>query len=127
MLPIVHSSGKPYAIWVLLAVTFVNQFITSLGHLLGPGVNADIRDYQHYISGERIDGMFSAVGLIGNAITMITGMVLPAIYSKACLNKDVAEMLGYDKNTVLSVLGGINTDVKDVGEIIKAALKKLSR
>ena len=104
MLPIVHSSGKPYAIWVLLAVTFVNQFITSLGHLLGPGVNADIRDYQHYISGERIDGMFSAVGLIGNAITMITGMVLPAIYSKAGLNKDVAEMLGYDKNNVYEVL-----------------------
>lgn len=104
MLPVIHSSGKPYAIWVLLAVTFINQFITSLGHLLGPGVNADIRDYQHYISGERIDGMFSAVGLIGNAITMVTGMALPAIYSEAGLNKDVAEMLGYDKNNVYEVL-----------------------
>ncbi len=104
MLPVIHSSGKPYAIWVLLVFTFINQFITSLGHLLGPGVNADIRDYQHYISGERIDGMFSAVGLIGNAITMVTGMVLPAIYSKAGLNKDVAEMLGYDKNNVYEVL-----------------------
>ncbi len=104
MLPVIHSSGKPYAIWVLLVFTFINQFITSLGHLLGPGVNADIRDYQHYISGERIDGMFSAVGLIGNAITMVTGMVLPAIYSKAGLNKDVAQMLGYDKNNVYEVL-----------------------
>ncbi len=104
MLPVIHSSGKPHAIWVLLAVTFINQFITSLGHLLGPGVNADIRDYQHYISGERIDGMFSAVGLIGNAITMVTGMALPAIYSKAGLNKDVASMLGYDQNNVYEVL-----------------------
>ncbi len=104
MLPVIHSSGKPYAIWVLLAVTFINQFITSLGHLLGPGVNADIRDYQHYISGERIDGMFSAVGLIGNVITMVTGMALPAIYSKAGLNKEVAETLGYDKNNVYEVL-----------------------
>lgn len=104
MLPVIHSAGKPYAIWVLLVFTFINQFITSLGHLLGPGVNADIRDYQHYITGERIDGMFSAVGLIGNAITMVTGMVLPAIYSKAGLNKNVAEMLGYDKNNVYEVL-----------------------
>lgn len=104
MLPVIYSAGKPYAIWVLLIFTFINQFITSLGHLLGPGVNADIRDYQHYISGERIDGMFSAVGLIGNAITMVTGMVLPAIYSKAGLNKEVAEMLGYDKNNVYEVL-----------------------
>ena len=48
--------------------------------------------------------MFSAVGLIGNAITMVTGMALPAIYSKAGLNKDVAGMLGYDVNNVYEVL-----------------------
>ena len=34
--------------------------------------------------------------------------------------------LGYDKNTVLSSLSGIDPN-KDVGEIIKLALKKLSR
>lgn len=34
--------------------------------------------------------------------------------------------LGYDKNTVLSALNGIEP-TKDVGEIIKLALKKLSR
>lgn len=104
MLPIIGSAGKPSAIWILLIFTFINQFITSLGHLLGPGVNADIRDYQHYISGERIDGMFAAVGLIGNAITMITGMALPAIYEKAGLNREVAESLGYDGSIVYEVL-----------------------
>ena len=35
-------------------------------------------------------------------------------------------VLGYDKNTVLSVLRGIDTQNFDVGELIKAALKKLS-
>lgn len=104
MLPVVYQAGKPYAIWVLLIFTFINQFITSLGHLLGPGVNADIRDYQHYISGERIDGMFSAVGLIGNAITMLTGLVLPAIYDKTGLNTEVAKSLGYDGSVVYEVL-----------------------
>lgn len=104
MLPVIAGAGKPSAIWVLLIFTFINQFITSLGHLLGPGVNADIRDYQHYISGERIDGMFSAVGLIGNAITMVTGMVLPAIYEKAGLNREVAQSLGYDGSVVYDVL-----------------------
>ncbi len=104
MLPIVGSAGKPSAIWMLLVVTFINQFITSLGHLLGPGVNADIRDYQHYISGERIDGMFTAVGLIGNAITMVTSLALPAIYEKAGLNREVAQSLGYDGSIVYEVL-----------------------
>lgn len=104
MLPVIRQSGKPGAIWILLVFTFINQFITSLGHLLGPSVNADIRDYQHYITGERIDGMFSAVGLIGNAITMVTGLALPAIYEKAGLNKATAISLGYDGSVVYDVL-----------------------
>lgn len=36
-------------------------------------------------------------------------------------------VLGYDKNTVLSVLKGINAQNADAGEIIKLALKKLAR
>ena len=36
-------------------------------------------------------------------------------------------VLGYDKNTVLNALRGIDTSSADVGEIIKAALKKLAR
>lgn len=35
-------------------------------------------------------------------------------------------VLGYDKNTVLSVLRGIDSQNADVGELIKAALKKLA-
>ena len=36
-------------------------------------------------------------------------------------------VLGYDKNTVLNALRGLDTSSADVGEIIKAALKKLAR
>ncbi len=36
-------------------------------------------------------------------------------------------VLGYDRNTVLSALKGIDPSVTDVGEIIKLALKKLAR
>ena len=104
MLPIVRATGKAYIIWLLLGCTFVNQFITSLGHLLNPSINADIRDYQQYISGERIDGMFAAVGLIGNVITLGTGFVLPALYERSGLNRGVALSLGYDGSNVYDVL-----------------------
>lgn len=104
MLPIVKATGKPYIIWFLLICTFVNQFITSLGHLLSPSINADIRDYQQYITGERIDGMFAAVGLIGNVITLATGSVLPALYSRSGLNRSVALSLGYNGSNVYDVL-----------------------
>lgn len=103
MLPVVRSSGFS-TIWVLLICTFVNQLLTSLGHFMNPSLNADIRDYQQYISGERIDGMFAAVGLIGSVITLATSSVLPAIYERAGLNKEVALSLGYDGSNVYDVL-----------------------
>ncbi len=95
MLPVVRATGSNYIIWLFLFCSFLNQFITSFGHLLTSGINADIRDYQQYISGERIDGMFAAVGLIGNVVTMITGSVLPMLYERSGLNSTVAASLGY--------------------------------
>ena len=103
MLPVVRGGGYSQ-IWVLLAFTFINQLLTSLGHFMNPSLNADIRDYQQYISGERIDGMFSAVGLIGSVITLATSSVLPAIYERAGLNQSVAISLGYDGSNVYDVL-----------------------
>ncbi len=103
MLPIVRMQ-RGGIIWVMLVFTFINQLITSLGHFMNPSLNADIRDYQQYISGERIDGMFAAVGLIGSVITMATSSVLPAIYEKSGLNQSVAISLGYDGSNVYDVL-----------------------
>ena len=104
MLPIVRMTCSSLIIWALLFITFVNTFISSLGHLMNPSLQADIRDYQQYITGERIDGMFAAVGLIGNVITLATSAVLPTIYEKTGLNKDVALSLGYDGSNVYDVL-----------------------
>ncbi|MCQ2484543.1 MAG: MFS transporter [Clostridia bacterium] len=104
MLPIVSNSSAPGIIWLLLVFIFINQFLTSLGFLMGPSINADIRDYQQYVTGERIDGMFAAVGLIGSVITMFTGMVLPVIYDKSGLNREVAISLGYSGSNVYDVL-----------------------
>lgn len=103
MLPVVKMQGQSM-IWVLVVFIFINQFLTSLGHFMNPSLNADIRDYQQYISGHRIDGMFSAVGLIGSVITLATGAVLPAIYEKAGLNAQKAVELGYSADNVYDVL-----------------------
>ena len=103
MLPVVRTQNFS-TIWILLVFIFVNQLLTSLGHFMNPSLNADIRDYQQYISGERIDGMFAAVGLVGSVITLATSSVLPAIYERAGLNKTVALSLGYDGSNVYDVL-----------------------
>lgn len=67
----------------LIILYYLNGFVNSFSIVYTPGINADMRDYQQYFTGERIDGMFGAVGIIGSFIGMFTGMVLPTIYSDA--------------------------------------------
>lgn len=104
MLPIVKSIGKSGIIWLFVFVIFINQFLTSISNILNISINGDIRDYQQYITGERIDGMFATVALIGTIITLATSSVLPAIYESAGLNETVALSLGYDGSNVYDVL-----------------------
>ena len=65
------------SIWLVLICMWMNSLMGSFAHVLNPAIQADIRDYQQYKTGERIDGMFSAVALIGTFITMATSSVLP--------------------------------------------------
>lgn len=51
----------------------------------------------------------------------------PAQSSAFMEAREALTVLGYDKSTVLDALRGVSPDISDVGEIIKAALKRLSR
>lgn len=104
MVPAIKMTGSNKAIWLLFICTFANQFTTTLSYMLTPSINADVRDYQQYVTGERIDGMFSAVGLIGSVVMLATSFVLPQIYSSAGLNQTVAKSLGYNPSNVYDVL-----------------------
>lgn len=104
MYPVIAYAPPERVIWLLLICLFVNTGVTMLGHILNPSLNGDIRDYQQYVTGERIDGMFVAVGLVGSVVTLATSFVLPAIYDRAGLNETVAISLGYDGSNVYDVL-----------------------
>lgn len=75
-------------VFVLIAVFYINNFVLVLGNIYNPGINADMRDYQQYITGERIDGMFGVVGLIGTFIGYFTGYVLPYLQERCGLTDD---------------------------------------
>lgn len=85
-----------HSIWLVLICLYMNSLVGSFAHILNPTINADIRDYQHYISGERIDGMFSAVGLIGALIGLATGTVTPAIFNHFGINEHNGYPNAYD-------------------------------
>ncbi len=75
-------------IWAVMIICYINNFINVFGNIYNPGIQADMKDYQQWKTGERIDGMFNVVGIIGTVIGMGTGFVLPALYRMCGLNTD---------------------------------------
>lgn len=67
------------SIWWLFICVYFNWLVGAFEQITTPAIQADIRDYQQYRSGERIDGMFAAVSTIGGIITLFTSGVLPAV------------------------------------------------
>lgn len=99
---------------LLIVLCYCNGFFNAFANIYNPSIDADMKDYQQYISGERIDGMFSTVGLIGGVIGMGTGFVVPAIYEKMGLHEDYSVL--YDASVreplievliIASVIGAI--------------------
>lgn len=88
--PVIVLNPK-HMIWIVLIFLFMNAVVGAFAHILNPSLNGDIRDYQQYITGERIDGMFSTVGLIGSVITLIMSGVIPAVYNFCGINEATLE------------------------------------
>ena len=68
------------SIWWLAVCVYVNYLFGAFEQITTPAIQADIRDYHQYKTGERIDGMFATVSTIGNVVTLITSSVLPFVY-----------------------------------------------
>lgn len=93
--PIVVNVDPGPGIWMIMICMWMNGLAGSFANVLNPSIQGDIRDYQHYVTGERIDGMFAAVGMIGSLITMATSGVLPAVYERLGITTENAVSMGY--------------------------------
>ena len=117
MLPFVNEITN-LTIWLVMGCLWLNALMGSFMHILNPAIQADIRDYQQYKTGERIDGAFAVVTTIGTIITLLTASVLPAIYEKGGLTKENAAIVTSRPEILNRVLGGGKT----VGEILAKQL-----
>ncbi|MBR0108650.1 MAG: MFS transporter, partial [Pyramidobacter sp.] len=86
MYPIARFVDPSVMIWPIMGCMWMNAMVNAFSHILTPSINGDIRDYQQYVTGERIDGMFAAVGLIGSVIAMLTTSIQSIIYSRIGFN-----------------------------------------
>lgn len=80
-------------IWWLFICVYLNWLVGAFEQITAPAIQADIRDYQQYKTGERIDGMFAAVLTIGNVVTLFTSAIVPAIQKRY----GIFEGNGYEK------------------------------
>lgn len=121
MLPFVSgdidSTGnlKAYVIWCVLICLYFNAACGAFAKILDPSMQADIRDYQQYITGERIDGMFSAITAVGNVITLATAAVLPALQEYLGMNEENAAVVTSDSSLMSRILPG---STQTVGEML---------
>ena len=119
MLPFTNEIHN-LTIWLIMGCLYLNAFMGSFAHILNPAIQADIRDYQQYKTGERIDGAFAVVTTIGTVIALITSSVLPAIYEKNGLTKGNAAKVTSDPEILSRVLGDGKTTV---GQILAQQLE----
>ncbi len=117
MLPAIGDVTANITIWLVLACLYMNAFMGSFALILNPSIQADIRDYQQYVTGERIDGMFSAVATIGTVITLATSSILPKIYERGGLTKASAARVTSDPTILQRMIGD-----KTVHEILSEQL-----
>lgn len=70
------------SIWLIGIFFFLNRFWDTT-EIIDRSIESDIRDYQQYISGERIDGAFGVVETyVGGAIGAATNLFVPWVYRK---------------------------------------------
>ncbi len=118
MLPFTNEIHN-LTIWLIMGCLYLNAFMGSFAHILNPAIQADIRDYQQYKTGERIDGAFAVVTTIGTIITLLTSSVLPAIYEKNGLTKENAKIVTSNPE----ILNRISSDgEKTIGQILAEQL-----
>ena len=90
-----------------------------------PGIGAKsaariILELKDKMSKEMLDNSLTSKSTTSSASNFVSN----SAFSEAA---EALAVLGYDKNTVLASLKGVDPSVSDVGEIIKLALKKLAR
>ena len=117
--PGADGNMQNFVIWCVLGCLYMNAVVGAFAHILNPSIQADIRDYQQYITGERIDGMFSAVLAIGNVITLITASVLPTLQEKYGMTAEVAQRVTSDSTLMSRVLPGTNGSI---GQLLQEQL-----
>lgn len=106
-----------------LAVAICTEDAKAIAKAPGIGGKSAARiilELKDKMSAEMLNGTVTSAGKNASA----SDLVLNSAVAEAT---EALAVLGYDKNTILAAMKGIDTSSNDPGQIIKLALKKLAR
>ncbi len=112
----VEEINTTTTMWLVFSSMWINALMGSFAHILNPSIQADIRDYQQYKTGERIDGMFGVVSTMGTVLALITSSVLPSIYEKSGITEENAWLVTQNPSVLARELCDNLTD--EFGEVV---------
>lgn len=73
---------------IIIASTYISSLFTSLASISTTAMNADIWDYQQYMSGERLDSCMGIFAYLSAPITTVGAMVVPYLYGLVGFTSD---------------------------------------
>lgn len=111
-------------ILLIMSCLWLNALMGSFAHILNPSIQADIRDYQQYKTGERIDGMFSAVNTIGTVLALATSSILPFIYKQKGITEENARLVTSNPEILNRVVNLGKDEFTTVGKILEEQLAR---
>lgn len=92
-------------IYLFMIIIYVNMVFQQLTVVLFPVMEAEIKDYQQFISGRRLDATQGTAALILMPITILTGYALPFAYEALGLTKNPDVMFDpMIRNTMFGIL-----------------------
>lgn len=65
---------------VMFVVMYLNALVNALSLVYNQVMHAEVKDYQQYLCGYRMDFVFGLAGMITLPLTLLSGYVLPYVY-----------------------------------------------
>ncbi len=73
----VISYKNPFLFFICM---YINAVFNQLQLVYDPVLNAEVKDYQQFLTGKRVDFILGAAATITTPITLLTGLVIPFVY-----------------------------------------------
>lgn len=99
---------------IMFIIMYMNNLVNALSLVYNQVMHSEVKDYQQYICGYRMDFVFGLAGMITMPISLLSGYVIPYVYE--CFGLTTNYDILYDPNVrnslffvlcILSIIGAV--------------------